>query len=80
MPISESGMGTRMTKGTMKLSNQPTTSTKISTSTAAKARPRSRNTSRVMCHSPSHFMMRFSVFSGWARPRRTTGAPAVPNT
>ena len=27
MPMSDSGMGTRITKGTVKLSNQPTTST-----------------------------------------------------
>ena len=37
----------------------------MSTSTAAKARPRSRKTSYVMCHSPSHFIAYFVVSNGW---------------
>ena len=36
----------------------------MSSSTAAKARPRSRNTSMVMCHSPSHFIAYFDVSNG----------------
>ena len=37
----------------------------IRTRTAAKAVPRSRNTSMVMCHSPSHFMAGRSSVKGW---------------
>ena len=43
--MSEKGMATMITRGVEKDWNQPTTSTKIRTSTTAKAMPRSRKTS-----------------------------------
>ena len=43
--MSESGIGSRMTSGTVKDWNQPTTRMSIRTSTTAKAMPRSRKTS-----------------------------------
>ena len=45
--------------------NQPTMRMKMSTHTAAKAVPRSRKTSMVMCHSPSHFNAGASSVKGW---------------
>ena len=45
MPMSDSGIGSRIASGTAKDWNQPTTSTAIRTSTTAKAIPRSRKTS-----------------------------------
>ena len=45
MPIREKGMAAMMTSGVEKDWNQPTTRMKISTSTTAKAMPRSRKTS-----------------------------------
>ena len=45
MPISDSGIGSRIASGTVNDWNQPITSTAIRTSTTAKAIPRSRKTS-----------------------------------
>ena len=45
IPISDNGIGKRIASGTVKDWNQPITRIAISTSTTAKAMPRSRNTS-----------------------------------
>ena len=65
MPTSEKGMAAMTTSGVRNERNQPTMRMKISTSTAAKAEPRSRKTSMVMCHSPSHLMAGSSSVKGW---------------
>ena len=65
MPTSENGIAAMTTSGVRNERNQPTIRMKISTSTAAKAVPRSRKTSMVMCHSPSHFMEGLSSVKGW---------------
>ena len=45
MPMRDSGMGSRMARGTVKDWNQPITRMAMRTSTTAKAMPRSRKTS-----------------------------------
>ena len=64
MPTRERGMGSRMARGTVKDWNHPITSTAMRARTTAKAMPRSRKTSYVICHSPSHFMAMRSLVSG----------------
>ena len=64
IPTSEKGIAAMTTSGVRKERNQPTMRMKISTSTAAKTEPRSRNTSIVMCHSPSHLMDGSSSVNG----------------
>ena len=56
MPTSVSGIGAMMINGVTKFLNHATTRMYIRISTAAKATPRSLNTSYVICHSPSHFI------------------------
>ena len=55
IPMSESGMATIITIGVLKFWNQPTISIYIMMITTANAVPKSLNTSKVICHSPSHF-------------------------
>jgi hypothetical protein len=64
MPTNVSGIGAMITSGVLYEWNQPTTSRQINTSTAAKAKPKSRNTSYVICHSPSHLMAIFFASGG----------------
>ena len=54
IPTRVRGMGAIIMPGALKLLNQPSISTYMTNSATPKARPRSLNTSRVMCISPSH--------------------------
>ena len=75
IPMSESGIGRRMARGTLKDWNQPITRMAMRTRTIAKAIPRSRNTSYVICHSPSHLSAGRSEVCGGSIAWRSTVVP-----